>query len=372
MQRMMKAAIWIAWRELARRKSDLALSILVTAMAVALCVAVELISAAREAAVYEKIDGMGPPLVIAPGPDAQFQGKAGEGRTSFDGKILSSLKRNLSKRARAVDTRAVIDETVEGEKAIVVGIIPGEAVSSFKALNNLRAFEAALGIELARKLRKEAGDTISIRGQEFIVKAVLAETAGRDDISAFVRLSELNISEIEKEFANEIHVYPQNNSDIGKITSFLRSSYPGLKVTEIDRGEVADREIGSSLIRYRWVIYLISALLVAVAITFESWLNVKDRKVELATLAVFGTNVSIMVNALLLRGMMVGAMGAASGLFIGAVCALLLSEMSAAMFVDSLWRLATLIGGAALISGLAVVPAALLVIRADPVEALQN
>jgi len=361
MRGAIKTAYWIAWRELSRRKSDLFLSVLVTAMAVALCAALEIMSAAREADISEKIDRMGAPILVTPA----------KGRRAFDGPTLVSLENDIAQNARAMETRAVTDLEIMGMSGFLVGVVPDQAVNESTGYAGLGHFEAVLGKELSRGISKNEGGVVPMKGRDFLVKAVLPETAGRDDVSMFVRVSDMEWL-TGPNLTNEIHVYPGPGRDRSDVASHIREENPGVTVTEIDRGEVADHEITASLIEYRWVIYLVSALLVGAAVTFESWMNVKDREVELATFTVVGTDNASMINALIIRGGMVGFSGAFLGVLLGAASAMALGSFPSSTFLDSALRFTALIGAAGLVSATASVPAAIFVTHSDPVKVLQD
>jgi ABC-type lipoprotein release transport system permease subunit len=368
----MKAAFWLAWRELVNRRSALVAGIALVSVAVALCTATELVSSAREAAVAAQIDHMGPALHLIPaGKTARDLARFDLGSGSFGNDEVERIYRSLSSWIRALEGRLLLRLPLEGRAASLIGIDPSRVISPFKVLGRLGDSDAVIGAELARSLGKEVGNELLIRGSRFRVAAVLPETASVEDLAAFLPLKRLqNLFELDT--VNEIRVFPAPGASIEEIVSHLKSAQSQLRVINVHRGEAAEHEMGHTLRQHRRVLYMITALVVALCVFIWSYLNAGERSLEMATVvAIGGTGVTVL-SMLVIRAAVVGFLGALLGYFAGASIALA-QDLESAVGVAFSWKLLlAMSGGTVLVSILGACPASILSAFRKHVAVLQE
>lgn len=369
----MKAAFWLAWQELRRRKVRFLISVVMVAMAVSLCVATELISISREAAIAAKIDNMGPAIRLVPaGITASDLAQFELGGKSFDHDTVPELRKSLSKWIRALEGRALLKYEIEGVETPIVGVIPEEVVSPFKVLSKLEDANVAIGIYLADRLGKKVGDSINFRGHDLRISSILPETGNVDDISIFMNLNQLKTITNSSGLVNEVRIFLKAGTPSEEVANYLKSNFPGLNVIVSSRGDVAEHEIGDNLEKYRWVFYLITAVIIAASIIVSSLLNVSERKLEVSTLVVIGAPSTTVLMTLVMRAGIIGIAGALVGYMLGASI-MLIQDFSTAINYVFAWNLFfVVVIGTGVISMFSAGPASILAVHQDHIKGIQE
>jgi len=369
----MTAAFWIAWRELKGRRIRLFLNISLVSMAVALCIAMELIAMARENAVAAKIDNIGPAFKLFPKDVKPIDlARYDTGNSTVPEQTVADLRSALSRRVRAVEERLIFKRSVQGFSVPVIGIDPGGVISPFEALKTLDDGEAAIGLELASMLGKGKDSVLVLGNHSLKISSVLPASGNSEDLAIFVSLPQAQRISGLKSAVNEIRIFPYPGLPSEEMEAFLRTEARDLNLIRISRGEVAEEKVNDSLHLYRTVLYTIAVLVVGAGLMIGTCLNMKERKLELATLVAIGSTGSRVLSVLILRSIIVGLFGAAFGYAIGALFALAQDFSSAIGVVWSLKLILITLGGTTSISLLATLPAAASAVSGNHVSILQE
>ena len=206
---------------------------------------------------------------------------------------------------------------------------------------------AIVGNELAVSLALEAGDNISILGQEFEILKCNEERGTKDDITIWIDLAQAQAmldkpGKINAMLALKCHCsgneISQIRSDIGKILPNVQVIEQGAKV--LTRAEARDRaakEAQNSILaekesrlklrkeQERFSSILIPLVLVGsgILISLLFFANVRDRKSEIGILAAVGVKSSRIMMLFLGKALFMGTLGALTGFFLGLMTALL-------------------------------------------------
>lgn len=353
----MRAAIWLAWREVAQRRSSFIAAVVLVAVAVALCVSLELVSRAREFAVSAEVDHMGPPIRIIPaGRSAADLARHELGRNYLTEQTAHQLRRILSHRLRALEKRLLLTETINGRPTLVAGVKPGSVISPVRELRNLRETDVLLGAGLSKRLGVGDGDTVSLRGRRLRVTGILPITGTPKDLVLYLPLKRLQQLTGLAGRVNELRLYPLKGTAHGVIVAEAQRHHSGVKVVQMKRGVVADRAIGESLRRNRWLLYLILSAAVALSLLAFSFLNASERGLEMATLVALGGRGISVFCVLASRAALVGGLGAFSGYLVGAAMSLAQDYGSAIHAVFSVRLAASVFGAAIVLSVLGSAP----------------
>ena len=369
----MKATFWLARRELSNRTFSFITAVALIAVATALCSATELLSRAREASVGAQIDRMGPALRLIPHGQTYLDLVRFEMNGHFfPENSIRQIREELHSLVRAVEGRLLRKEYIEGVETHIIGFDPDSMVSHAKVLAQLDETQVALGTGLAQKLGRKRGDRIQLKGSEFRVAAILPERGDTEDFALFLPLGRLQSISRVFDVINEVRVFPRSGGALQDIGKYLESNHPEIHVINTYRGEAAEEDVGDSLKRHQWVIYLITAIFTALCVSVWSYLNASERQLEISTIvAIGGTRVTVLVT-LLIRAVLVGALGTLLGYAAGTSIALA-QDINFAQNVVWSWTLfLAMLGGVVSLSIMGALPAAILSAFRQPVRVLQE
>ena len=353
----MRAAAFLATRELRRRRGRAALAAAVVAGAVALSAGLELLGRARERAVEAELDAAGPALrVLAAGVSA---GDAAALR--FDGTALpdgaeARVRAALGRDVRAVEPRALLRDP--GTGVAVVAEAPTSPASRGLAPGRL-----VLGSGLAERWGRRAGDAVPLLGRVFTVAGVLPSSADSTDHAVRVLAADVQVG------VNDLRVFLEPGVRPADAALTLRAAMPDASIVRIDRGEVAEGGLQSSIAAHRRAVQLVTALVAALALLIATYLDVSERRRELALLAAVGFTRTSLAALVVLRAALCAAAGALAGIALAVgVAASQPQFLGAAVPLVALAAVVLAVGVAAL----AAAPIALAAAVSDPVAALQE
>ena len=369
----MRAALWLAGNELCHFRARVAVSVALVAAPVALCVAVEMTSNAREKAAAAEIDHIGAPLRIVPagvtaGQIARF---SSDGRTIPEAQV-GLLESELSRWVRTVDARLVLTASMGGIQTPVVGVDSQFLVSRFELSQGLDAGEVAIGFALAEARDYRQGDKTRLAGRDAVVIDVLSQTATSIDAAVIVPLTWAQELANAARAVNVLDLYLHAGASVKEIESYLRERHPEAELIRTPRGEVADRETGKTLRFNRWILYSISAVTVVIFLTIGAYLNVVDRRHELATLIAIGSTAGTVQLALVIRAVVIATAGSLVGYGGGALAVLIQAHLKVGGVSWSSSLPMAVVGGALVLSVLTTAPLAALVAFQDHVSLLQE
>lgn len=355
----MRAALWLAARELSARRGRVALAIAVVAVSAALVSAGEMVSRAREEAVARDLDAIGPALLVVPSaapPDALARHDLG-GALLPDG-AAEAARRVLGWQLRRIEPRRVL--RAEADRPPVVAVAQDE-------LPGLPADGAAAGAVLAERLR--VGGVVEVAGRNFRIEAVRPSSASAEDVALFVRLDTLEAA-LGERGVNVLRLHLAPGADARDAAGRLGAMRE--RVVRLDRGEVAEAGMQGSLARHRLALYVFTAAVAGLALLVAAHLDAAERRTELATLVAIGAAPGALAGAAVARSALVAVAGAVPGVLAGAAVAALQDPEAGAGVLRALPALLALPGGAVALGVAAALPTAVASARRDPVPDLQE
>ncbi len=210
--------------------------------------------------------------------------------------------------------------------------------------------EAVIGYSLAQSLQIEPGDKIQLLGQSFVVGRCNEERGSRDDITLWIDLQQaqemLNkTNQINAILALKCHCA---GNEIAEIREQVRNILPGVKVIEqgskvVTRAEARDRasreareaiaaeKLNRAKLRQQQQ-DLFAILVPVVFIGSGIWIallflaNVRERKSEVGIFTAMGVKSRQIVFLFLGKALIMGAIGALAGYFIGVLIPPILHE----------------------------------------------
>lgn len=367
----MKAVLWLAWREVWEGRRRVVLALGVVTAAVALCVGIEQICRARESAVADEIDQIGPPLRLVPtGVAPSMLARYEVGRARLPPATSERVRQVLGDGLRDLEERLVIEGSVGGVRAPIVGV-PDGARAVLEPIRVLTLGEVAVGSELARRVSAVTGSAVSVAGASLRVASILPSLGDVGDLCAFVRRVSLEELTGSPGAVNEIRVFLNPGASSIEAESQLRAASLDATIVRSDRGDVADRETADSLGRYRTIVYAVTGGAVLLCLLIAAHLDASERRIELATLVALGGGGATVLATVVARSVIVGGVGAVLGLLLGTSIASSAEPSTASVL--RVWSLAPAAIVAAIALGIAAsCPTALIAARRDPVRALQE
>jgi ABC-type lipoprotein release transport system permease subunit len=309
-----KFGLWLSWQELSGRRTIFFINLALIALLVSLAVTVDFMGRARLSSVQHKIDYMGPSLSIVPkgirSSDlvrAQLKGKA------YADKVYRDIIQDMSHLLRDSEKRLIMNVSVEKRKSPVIGI-------AFKDVNtypfsqfSLSGDEVLIGAIIASKLQRQKGDEILINSRMFTVAGIIETAGGIDDLSVFMSLSVLQAITGKEGLINETRLYPRSAASFEELKKMLNKNYMQIDVVDSYRGEVAEKDIDTTLGNYQLVIYGAAFTLIALCIIIGTYLNIEGRKSEISTIYTLGATKGIIFLVLTFRAVWIALMGSVIG-----------------------------------------------------------
>ena len=363
----MKACLWLAWRELVTRKSAFVTGLGLVSVAVAFCAATELLSRSRDVAVAAQIDHIGPALRLIPAEKTVYDlARFDLGTDSFTIEDAARIRSTLSPWIRALEARLLAKVQLEGQAVPAIGVDPRRVISPFEALGRLGDSDVILGTHLAHRLGRSVGSEVSINGSGFRIAGILPETASAEDLAVYLTLGRLGALLERPGATNEIRVFPATSTSIEEIVAQIESRHREAAVINTYRGDTAEHEISNTLVRHRRVLYVITALVVALSIFIWSYLNADERTLEMATVVTLGGTARTVLTMLVVRAAVVGFLGGLIGYLAGASVALA-RDFEYALGVVLSWKLVLLVsGGAVAVCAFGAITASIPVLFREP------
>jgi len=313
-------------------------------------------------------------------------------------------------RIRAVDGVNVVDSAVMmlmddqasavtmGTPPMIAGSIPGadQGLETFK-LNYAEGRArtpadegsnvAVLGSDLARKFNKHVGDSIDLKGVPFRVIGVLEPTLTAPDQAVSIPLaaaqqlllttlppmvsSNLTASDI----ATSMVVYPVAGQDIEALATRIKAEVPGISTMT---GKDFDKQIGgaTSILNSILVgIALISLLVGGLSVVNTMAMSIAERTREIGIKRAIGGSRTRIVRELVVEAALIGFIGGAIGLILGAIVVTVVNEAGRSsgtiLFELTSGTAITAVAFSTILGALAGFVPALHAARLDPVTALR-
>jgi putative ABC transport system permease protein len=244
-----------------------------------------------------------------------------------------------------------------------------------------------LGSDLARKLAAGVGDTVTIRGVDFEVVGVLEPTLTAPDQTAMMPLAaaqQLFVDSLPPMVRGDIDpatiattliVYPVAGADPDVVAQRIESALPGVVTMT---GKDFDQQVGSATAIFNAIlvgIALISLAVGGLSVVNTMTMSIAERTREIGIKRAIGGSRLRIVRELVTEAGLIGFIGGALGLALGALVVSLANEAGRAsgniLFELTTWTAVTAVLFSTLLGGLAGLLPALRAARLDPVTALR-
>jgi putative ABC transport system permease protein len=333
-----------------------------------------------------------------------------DGSGQLGGFASAPISLSTADKIRAVDGVKVVDSVVMmlmddqasavtmGTPPMITGGIPGgdQGLETFKinyAEGRARTAAdegsnvAVLGSDIARKFNKHVGDSITLKGVPFRVIGVLEPTLTAPDLAASVPLaaaqqlllttlppmiaSKLNPSDI----ATSMVVYPDPGQDIEALATRIKAEVPNISTMT---GKDFDKQIGgaTSILNSILVgIALISLLVGGLSVVNTMAMSIAERTREIGIKRAIGGSRTRIVRELVVEAALIGFIGGAIGLILGAIVVTVVNEAGRSsgtiLFELTSGTAITAVAFSTILGALAGFVPALHAARLDPVTALR-
>jgi putative ABC transport system permease protein len=244
-----------------------------------------------------------------------------------------------------------------------------------------------LGSDIARKFDKRAGDTIELRGVPFQVVGIMAPTLTAPDQAAAVPLraaQELFVTTLPpmvrgeldaSQLATSMVVYPTSGVDPEVLADRIVAQVPNVPAMT---GKDFDKQIGSatSILNSILVgIALISLLVGGLSVVNTMAMSIAERTREIGIKRAIGGSRVRIVREFVLEAGLIGFIGGAAGLALGAIVVTVLNEAGRSsgtvLFQLTIGTSITAIAFSTILGAIAGFVPALHAARLDPVAALR-
>lgn len=212
---------------------------------------------------------------------------------------------------------------IQNNPVPVIGILPKE-MKAFKGWDveegDYLSFEdenaLVIGSGIARQFKLKPMDTLAIKGEKILVKGILKETGGKDDIAVFMPLS----------VAQKLYGVGENVSFIAvKVDDIAKADEYILKIQDTANvAVVSDKQLLKSVLSIVGTVSITLQLIAAVAILAAAFgiINtmmtaVSERRREIGILQAIGARRSAIFTIFLIESGFYGILGGVIGISIG-------------------------------------------------------
>ncbi len=307
-------ALWLSWQELSGRRIVFGINVMIIALLIALPVTLDLMDRARQSTIEARIDYMGPSLSLVPkGISSSDLVKAELRGLTFSHIVNEGIGRDHTTLLRAAEARLITRISINGKSIPVVGMDFKDVYSYPFSQYMIKENEVLLGEVAAKKLSRLKGDEVRIGQSLFTVAGIMETTAGIDDVSIFISLPVLQEMTGQKGRVNEIRLFPRSDAALKELKHELSDYLTVLNIVDSYRGEVAEKEIDTTLQAYHKAIYTAAFILIALCIIISTYINLDSRKAEISTVYTLGAGKGIIFNVLTFRTIWISFLGSVAG-----------------------------------------------------------
>ncbi len=244
-----------------------------------------------------------------------------------------------------------------------------------------------LGSDIARQHDKQVGDTISLRGVEFTVVGILEPTLTAPDSAAMVPLQaaqELYVASLPQMVRGDLSpssvvtsltVYPADGVSPETLADRIEAQVPGVAAMT---GQDFDQQVGSATSMFNAIlvgIALISLAVGGLSVINTMAMSIAERTREIGVKRAIGGSRVRIVRELVLEAGLIGFIGGAIGLVLGALVVVLANEAGRAsgnvLFDLTTGTAITAVAFSTILGALAGLVPAVHASRLDPVAALR-
>ena len=271
----------------------------------------------------------------------------------------------------------------KGREKFVLTPTEGRLIATADEATNV----TVLGSDIARKYAKHVGDTFDMKGEPFTVIGVLEPTLTAPDQEAivpFATAQRLLVKSMPPMFASRVSasdvastmvVYPKPGVDPGALAVEIKASIPNVSTMT---GKDFDKQVGSSTAILNSIlvgIALISLVVGGLSVVNTMAMSIAERTREIGIKRAIGGSRLRIVREFVVESALIGFIGGATGLALGAVVVVLANEAGrtsgTVLFALTAGTALSAITYSTVLGALAGLIPALNAARLDPVAALR-
>jgi putative ABC transport system permease protein len=341
----------IAWSNLWRRKSKVALLVLGLTIGVTTVVALQAITQTLRADVETKLDEFGANILIVPRSDSlalSYGGmtvssaayEVGE-LTMSDAEQIHTIPnaRNVSIVAPKLLSTAEVDDMT-----ILVAGVDFEAELRLKQWWHLLGSapqsedEAIAGARLASLLDLSIGSPVQVGDQTFRIAAILVENGSQDDDILFIDLGAAQHTFNRPGAISMIEVSALCTAcPIEDMVAQIQSVMPQARVTGLRQAVTLRMETVGQLTRFAWALSGIVLVIGSLVVLTTMLGAVTERKQEIGVFRAMGFRRAHIVRVILTEAALVSLVGGLMGWLVGMATATLLAPSIAQVSVEVAW-----------------------------------
>lgn len=383
-------------QELFERKQQLMTSLLTILLGVAAIVSINSITISSQEAINQELEKLGVNVLILP-KESTVQSyysadlESGELPESYVAKLAASGIHGMNNLSPKLSTKFEAD----GRSFILTGILPKNEIKSkslwqgsdlFAAgggfshppanlksegagetlfvqkrlISKLEKDQVFVGSDAASILKLNKGDTLTIKGSQFNIAAVLPPSGTIDDSRVFGHLHRVQEMLGKEGKINVIEVIGCCQKIFDGLVPNINALLPDARVLTI--GHVVETQLKTNKMmkNISWVFFVLIFLVGGAGIANFMYGNVNDRKKEIGTLMALGSGSGFVLKLFFAKAIFLGLAGGLGGYLIGTVLAMILGPYIANIPV---YPLINMLGVAVLLSIGIALPASFLPAR---------
>jgi putative ABC transport system permease protein len=271
----------------------------------------------------------------------------------------------------------------QGREKFKLDMAEGRKLTAADADSNV----TVLGSDIAHKYDKHVGDTITLKGLPFEVVGIYQPTLTAPDQAAAVPMAAaqrlfvrslppmIQSKVIPSDIATAMVVYPATGQDIDTLAARIKAEVPGVATMT---GKDFDKQIGgaTSILNSILVgIALISLLVGGLSVVNTMAMSIAERTREIGIKRAIGGSRTRIVRELVIEAALIGFIGGAVGLILGAIVVTVVNEAGRSsgtvLFELTTGTAITAVAFSTILGAIAGFVPALHAARLDPVTALR-
>ncbi len=211
-----------------------------------------------------------------------------------------------------------------------------EALTTTRAIQDLKENEAILGADVAEKTHLNTGDKISLLGGDFVVIATLSRTGTVDDSRVFGHLHTVQRLSNRGETVNAIEIVGCCEDAAGDLVPQLSKLLPHAKVVTIS--QVVQTQVGVNRLMANMSLFVLAVLVLVGGVSLAGAIsaNVRERRKEIGTLMAMGATPNFVLTLFLAKALLLGLFAGTLGSLLGLVTALLAGPRWAGVAISPL------------------------------------
>ncbi|MHB8392930.1 MAG: ABC transporter permease [Candidatus Dormibacteria bacterium] len=218
-----------------------------------------------------------------------------------------------------------------------LGPLSGASISSghYFSSSDSNSDNALVDAAYAKQAGLKVGSHLTLSGTSYQVIGLVAPASGASGADVYLPLARAQAAAAAVGYVNTIYVDAASNSAIGQVQSEIHKAFPSATVTtaadlasQVSGSLGTASSLASSLGKWLAAIVLLVAFAVAAMLTLSS---VSSRVREFGTLKALGWRSRRIVGQIIGEGLVIGVVGAAAGVGLGFLGALLVARLGGAV-----------------------------------------